>query len=65
LLAHYEAESDDFFSTIVADDETLIRHLEPETKWQSMEWHHTTSPRKKKFKAVPSTGKIMVTFFWD
>jgi hypothetical protein len=22
-------------------------------------------PRKKKFKGVPSTGKIMVAFFWD
>jgi hypothetical protein len=29
-----------------------------------MEWHHTTSPRKKKFKAVPSAGKIMATNFW-
>jgi histone-lysine N-methyltransferase SETMAR len=30
-----------------------------------MEWHHTTSPRKKKFRAVPSASKIMATVFWD
>jgi hypothetical protein len=30
-----------------------------------MEWHHKTSPRKKKFKAIPSASKIMATVFWD
>jgi histone-lysine N-methyltransferase SETMAR len=30
-----------------------------------MEWHHTNSPRKKKFKAVSSAGKIMAIDFWD
>jgi histone-lysine N-methyltransferase SETMAR len=32
---------------------------------QSMEWHHMTSPQKKKFKAIPSASKIMATAFWD
>jgi hypothetical protein len=65
LFARYEAEGDDFLSTIVTDDETWIHHFEPETKRQSMEWHHTTSPRKKKFKTIPSASKIMVTIFCD
>jgi hypothetical protein len=65
LLAHYKVEGDNFLSTIVTGDETWIHHCEPETKRQSMEWHPTTSPRKKKFKAVPSAGKIMTTVFWD
>jgi len=30
-----------------------------------MEWHHLQSPRKKKFKTTPSTGKVMITVFWD
>ena len=30
-----------------------------------MEWHHTISPRKKKFKIVRSAGKVMTTVFWD
>jgi hypothetical protein len=45
LLARCEAEGDDFLSTIVRGDETWIHHFEPESKRQSMEWHHTTSPR--------------------
>jgi len=32
---------------------------------QSLEWHHLQSPRKKKFKTTPSTGKVMITVFWD
>jgi histone-lysine N-methyltransferase SETMAR len=63
LLACYEAEDDDFLSTIVMGNETWIDHFEPETKFQSMEWYHTTSPWKKKFKAIPSASKIMATVF--
>jgi hypothetical protein len=29
LLARYEAEGDDFLSTIVTGDETYIHHFEP------------------------------------
>jgi hypothetical protein len=65
LLARYEAEGDDFLSIIVTGDKAWIYHFEPETKRQSMEWHHTSSPRKKKFKAIPSARKIMATVFWD
>jgi hypothetical protein len=50
--------TDEFLSRIVTGDETWLHHFEPETKIQSMEWHHANSP-KKKFKAAPSTGKIM------
>ena len=52
-------------SRIVTGDETWAHHFEPETKRQSMEWHHPQSPRKKKFKTTPSVGKIMITVFWD
>jgi hypothetical protein len=52
-------------STIVTGDETWIHHFDLEKKRQSMEWHHTTSPRKKKFKAISSASKIMATDFWD
>jgi hypothetical protein len=30
-----------------------------------MEWHHTTSVWKKKFKSVPSAGSIVATAFSD
>jgi hypothetical protein len=41
-----------------------IHQFEPETKRQSVEWHHPTSPRKK-FKVTPSAVKVMATVFWD
>ena len=30
-----------------------------------MQYRHTSSPRLKKFKTVPSAGKILLTVFWD
>jgi hypothetical protein len=36
----------------------------PETKWQSNEWHRTTSPKKEP-KTVLSAGKVMGIVFWD
>jgi hypothetical protein len=65
LLSHYKADDESFLSQIVTGDETCIHHFEPETKRQSMEWHHPTSPRRKKFKVTPSAGKVMATVFWD
>jgi len=49
----------------VTDDESWFHHFEPETKRQSMEWHHLHSPSKKKAKTVPSAAKVMGTVFWD
>ena len=34
-------------------------------KRQSMEWRYVNSPSKKKFKTLPSAGKVMCTVFWD
>jgi hypothetical protein len=52
FLTRYSEQGDDFLSRIV-------------TKQQSMEWRHTSSPIKKKFKQTISTCKIMCTVFWD
>ena len=40
-------------------------HFESESKKHLIEKQQTTTPRKNKFKSVPSAGKIMVTDFWD
>lgn len=40
------------------------QHFEPETKSQSMKWHHPQQPRRKIFRKTHSTGKVMITVFW-
>jgi len=30
-----------------------------------MEWHHLSSPAKKKFNLRTSVGKVMAGIFWD
>jgi hypothetical protein len=43
-------EGDEFLDSIVTGDETWVFHHTPESKQQLMEWHHTHSALKKKFK---------------
>jgi len=65
LLQRYRHEGGDFLLRIVTGDESWFHHFEPETKWQSMEWHHLHSPSIKKANTVPSAVKVMGTVFWD
>jgi hypothetical protein len=48
FLTRYSEQGDDFLSFIVTGDETWLLHVTPESKQQSMEWRHTSSPIKKK-----------------
>ncbi|GFV77098.1 mariner Mos1 transposase [Trichonephila clavipes] len=48
FLIHYEEEGDDMLSRIVTGDKTWVSHITPESKQQSMEWRHTSSPVKVK-----------------
>jgi len=52
-------------SQIITGVETWAHHYEPKTKRQSLEWHHPQSPRKKKSKTTPSSGKDKITVFWE
>jgi hypothetical protein len=65
FLTRYSEQGDGFLSHIVTGDETWVSHLTPEFKQQSMEWRHTSSPKKHKFKQKISTRKITCTVFWD
>jgi len=42
-----------------------VSHITPESKQQSLHWKHTALPKRKKFKQMFSTRKIMCTVFWD
>jgi histone-lysine N-methyltransferase SETMAR len=65
FLTRYHAEGEQFLSCSVTGDETWVHYYEQESRRQSMEWLHTSSPAKKKFKSAPSAGELMVTLFWD
>ena len=65
FLTGYSEEDDNFLCRVVTGDETWVSHATPESKQQSMEWRHTLSPTKTKFKQTTSTRKIMCTVFWD
>ena len=64
LIRRYE-EDPSILERIVTGDETWVHHYDPESKRQSMEWKHPSSPAQKKFKRQPSTKKVMLTLFWD
>jgi hypothetical protein len=47
LLNRYRQEGDVFLRRIITGDEIWIHHYAPESKRQSLEWKHPTSPAKK------------------
>jgi hypothetical protein len=55
----------DFLARIITGDETWVHFHQPETKRESKEWCHSTSPKPKKCRTEPSAGKVMLTLFWD
>ena len=65
LLKRYCEEGDQFLLNIVTGDESWIHHFDPEEQRLSMQYRHTSPPRPKKFRTVPSAGKILLTVFWD
>ena len=64
LLKHFRSK-DDFLLHLVTVDEIWIHYYEPANKAQSRQWVQLESPRPKKFKTQPATGKVMATVFWD
>jgi len=65
MFQRYQDKGYDFLLNIVTGNESWFHYFDPETKRQSMEWHHLDSPTKKKPKTVPSPKNIMGTVFWD
>jgi len=64
LVRWYE-ENLSILERIFNGDETWVHHYDPESKRESMEWRHCSSPAQKKFKRQPSAKKVMLTLFWD
>jgi len=58
-------EGDKFLFNIVTGDASLIHHFDPEEKRLSMQYRHTSTPRPKKIKTMPSASKILLNVFWE
>ncbi|GFV86720.1 uncharacterized protein TNCV_3964501 [Trichonephila clavipes] len=54
-----------FMKRIVTGDETWCHHYEPETKRDSIQWKHASSPPPKKFRSVKSADMVLLTVFFD
>jgi len=62
-LEFFLRDPNDFPSRLVTMGETWLYHYDPETKQQSMEWRHSSSPRPKEFRVQKSTGKVLASIF--
>jgi hypothetical protein len=58
-------EGQNVLQQIVTVDEICVHRYEPAIKRQSVGWKHNLSPMTKKFRSVPSAGKMILTLFWD
>jgi len=57
FLTRYTQEGHEFLDSIVTADGTWVFHHTSESKQQSLQWHHTHSPRTKKLKTSISVKK--------
>ena len=57
FLECYEKDGDVFLTHIVTGDETWVCHVTQESKQQSLQWRHTTSPTKKKIQAASKSSQ--------
>lgn len=65
LLQRLQSNPEAFLARVVTQDETWVHHFDPETKEQSKQWKHKSSPPPRKFKLSSSAGKVMASVFWD
>jgi hypothetical protein len=63
ILNHLEEP--EFFSCIITGDESWIVEYNPDTKYQSQEWHTANSPCPKKAIMSKSKVKLMLIGFFD
>jgi hypothetical protein len=50
----------EFLKTVITGDETWVYGYDPETKVQSSQWKHSSSPRPKKAQRVQSEVKVLL-----
>ncbi|UYV81049.1 hypothetical protein LAZ67_19002635 [Cordylochernes scorpioides] len=65
ILERYEIEGEGFLDRIVTGDESWIHHHILDSKISSAELHHKGSSTPKKPRITVSSGKVLLTIFWD
>ncbi|GFG34985.1 hypothetical protein Cfor_01090 [Coptotermes formosanus] len=61
----YAVEGNNFLRLAGIGNETWLHNFTPTIKRSTMDWKHSGSPRKKKFKVTPSAGKVLVIIFCE
>ena len=64
-MLDYVNSDHEFLNIVITGDESWVYGYDPETKAQSSQWQHSTSPRPKKARQVQSNVKVMLTVFFD
>jgi len=65
FLTQCSEEGENFLSRVVTGNKTWVSHEAPKLKQHSMEWRHTSSLTKTKFKQTASTQNVICTMFLD
>ena len=61
-MLDYTSSDPEFLNIVTIGDESWVYGYGPETKAQSSQWKHSTSPWPKKARQVWSNVKVMLTF---
>ena len=51
----------EYLNTVITGDESWVYGYDPETKAQSSQWKHSSSPRPKNARQMRSKTKVMLT----
>jgi len=64
-MLDYANSDPEFLNIVTTGDDSWVYGYDPETKAQSSQWKHSTSPRPKKARQVRSNVKVMLTIFFS
>jgi len=64
-MLDYTNSDPEFLNIVITGDESWVYGYDLETKAQSSQWQHSTSPRPKNARQVRSNVKVMLTVFFD
>jgi hypothetical protein len=65
VALHFANGDPEFLKTVITGDEKWVYGYDPETKVQSSQWKHSSSPRPKKAQRVQSKVNVLLTVFFD